>query len=102
MAWALVDHDIWGVTARMTVEFRRPVPIEPPIRAEGWVVRSRRRIVEADGRIVDAAHGDRLAPPTGTFVAAEPRARRSSRPLRVPLLAPDAAADTPDSVDRSA
>ena len=41
MAWALVDHDIWGVTARMTVEFKRPVPIDRPIRAEGRVSRPR-------------------------------------------------------------
>ena len=43
MAWALVGEDNWGVTARMAVDFRRPVPVGMPIRAEGWITRSRRR-----------------------------------------------------------
>ena len=37
MAWALVAEDHWGVTARMSVEFRKPVPIDMPIRADGWI-----------------------------------------------------------------
>ena len=37
MAWSLVDHDNWGLTARMTVDFKRPVPLGRPIHAEGWV-----------------------------------------------------------------
>ena len=49
MAWALVEHDHWGVTARMSVEFKRPVPIGRPIRAEGRVVGVRRRLVDAAG-----------------------------------------------------
>jgi uncharacterized protein (TIGR00369 family) len=70
MAWALVDHDLWGVTARMSVDFKRPVPIGVPIRAEGRVVRARRRIVEAEGVIIDPADGAELARATATFVAA--------------------------------
>ena len=31
MAWAVVDHDMWGVTARMSVEFKKPVPLGRPI-----------------------------------------------------------------------
>ena len=42
MAWALVDHDLWGVTAKMSVEFKRTVPIGRPIRAEGRVAGVRR------------------------------------------------------------
>src|SRR6188768_3126837 len=37
MAWALIDHDMWGVTARLNVDFRRPVPIGRRIRGEGRV-----------------------------------------------------------------
>jgi acyl-coenzyme A thioesterase PaaI-like protein len=33
MAWALVGEDNWGVTARMAVEFKRPVGVGVPIRA---------------------------------------------------------------------
>ena len=53
MAWALIDHDLWGVTARMAVEFKRPVPIGRPIRAEGWVAGVRRRLVEAAGVVIE-------------------------------------------------
>ena len=53
MAWSLVDHDNWGLTARMSVDFKRPVPLERPIHAEGWVTEVRRRHITTGGRIVD-------------------------------------------------
>ena len=81
MAWALVDHDIWGVTARMAVEFRKPVPIGRPIRAEGRVTQARRRIVEAEGVIVDPLDGTELARATGLFVGA-PEARKAELKAR--------------------
>lgn len=70
MAWALVEHDLWGVTARMSLEYRQPVPVEAPIRAEGWITDARRRVVEAAGRIVDARDGSLLASGTATFIGA--------------------------------
>jgi acyl-coenzyme A thioesterase PaaI-like protein len=76
MAWALVGEDNWGVTARMAVDFRRPVEVEVPIRAEGWITRSRRRIVDTAGHIVDAATGAELATATGVYVAASPDRKR--------------------------
>jgi uncharacterized protein (TIGR00369 family) len=75
MAWALVDHDVWGVTARMRVDFRRPVPIGRRIRAEGRVTDANRRIVRAAGVIRDAADETELARAEATFVAA-PEARK--------------------------
>ena len=70
MAWALVGEDNWGVTARMAVDFRRPVLVGMPIHAEGWITRSRRRVVDTAGRIVDPATGVELATATGVYVAA--------------------------------
>jgi acyl-coenzyme A thioesterase PaaI-like protein len=70
MAWALVGEDDWGVTARMAVEFRRPVKVGAAVRAEGWTTRSRRRIVDTGGRIVDAESGTELATATGVYLAA--------------------------------
>lgn len=70
MAWALVEHDMWGVTARMSVEFKKPVPIGRRIRGDGHVTSARRRIVEAEGVLVDAADGTLLARSTATFLAA--------------------------------
>lgn len=71
MAWSLVGGDNWGVTARIAVDFRRPIPISTPIRAEGWTTRSRRRVVDTAGRIVDVASGSELATATGVYVAAD-------------------------------
>ena len=70
MAWALVDHDLWGVTARMSVDFKRPVPIGRRIRGEGRVVDTRRRVVYAEGQITDVLDGTLLARAEATFVGA--------------------------------
>ncbi|MFI5293336.1 MAG: PaaI family thioesterase [Candidatus Limnocylindrales bacterium] len=78
MAWALVGEDNWGVTARMAVEFRRPIAIGAPVRAEGWITRSRRRIVDTEARIVDA-DGAELATATGVYVAADPARKQDLR-----------------------
>jgi acyl-coenzyme A thioesterase PaaI-like protein len=79
MAWALVGEDNWGVTARMAVEFRRPVGVGVPIRAEGWITQSRRRVVDTAGHIVDAATGAQLATATGVYLAATPDRKRALR-----------------------
>ena len=63
MAWSLVGEDNWGVTARMSVEFRKPVEVGTPIRAEGWITRSRRRLVDTAARLVDAGDGRASWPP---------------------------------------
>ena len=52
MAWALVAEDNWGVTARMSIDFKRPVMVGTHVRGEGWIVRSRRRLVDTAGHIV--------------------------------------------------
>ena len=70
MAWSLVAGDNWGVTARLSVDFRRPVPIETPVRAQGWVTRARRRVVDTAARVVDESTGLELATATGVYVAA--------------------------------
>jgi len=75
MAWALVEHDMWGVTARMQVDFKRPVPIGSPIRGEGRVTAVRRRIVEAEAALHDL-EGNVLAQAKGTFVAASDQRKR--------------------------
>lgn len=71
MAWSLVATDNWGVTARLSVDFRRPIALQTPIRAEGWITHSRRRLVETAARIVDVASGAELATATGLYVAAD-------------------------------
>ena len=90
MAWSLVGEDNWGLTARMSVDFKKPVEVERPIRAEGWITRSRRRLVDTEGHILDATTGDPLATATGVYLAAgearkrELRARYGYVPLSEP------------------
>ncbi len=76
MAWALVDHDLWGVTARMTVEFKRPVPLGRLIRGEGRVLRVRRRLMDAEGVVMDPVDGTVLARAEATFVGANEEKKR--------------------------
>jgi acyl-coenzyme A thioesterase PaaI-like protein len=76
MAWALVGEDNWGVTARMSVDFKKPVPVGTRLRAKGWVTRSRRRLVETAAHIVDIRTGAELATATGVYVAADEERKR--------------------------
>jgi uncharacterized protein (TIGR00369 family) len=76
MAWALVVHDNWGVTARMSIDFRKPVTVGQSIRAEGWIKEARRRIQVTAGRIVDAESGIELATAEATYVAASETRKR--------------------------
>jgi acyl-CoA thioesterase FadM len=105
MAWALVGDDDWGVTARISVAFRKPVPVGLPIRAEGWITRARRRIVDTEGHIVDVATGTRLATATGVYLAADTtrkadlRERYAYRPAR--QSGEGRTADKPRPVDAS-
>ena len=77
MAWSLVASDNWGVTARLAVEFRKPVPIETRLRADGWVTRARRRVVDTAARMVDLETGAELATATGVYVAADGDRKRA-------------------------
>lgn len=107
MAWALVGADDWGVTARMSVDFRKPVPIGRPIRAEGWVTEARRRVMDTEGRIVDAATGTLLAESTGRYVTVSESRKRELRqaygvsPLPGEPSDVDDSVGTPDRVDGS-
>jgi acyl-coenzyme A thioesterase PaaI-like protein len=76
MAWSLAASDNWGMTARMTVNFKRPVPLGVPIRAEGWISRGLRRLVETNARLVDARSGVLLATADAVYVAADEASKR--------------------------
>jgi uncharacterized protein (TIGR00369 family) len=76
MAWSLVSEDNWGVTVRMSVEFRKPVMVGQAIRAEGRMTESRRRIHGTAARIIDSQTGAELATATATYVAATDSRKR--------------------------
>jgi acyl-coenzyme A thioesterase PaaI-like protein len=81
MAWALASRDAWGYTARLALEYRRPVPIGVPIRAEGRIIERRRRLVRTSGTLLDAASGVVYAGAEGTYVTA-PDAERDALKAR--------------------
>jgi acyl-coenzyme A thioesterase PaaI-like protein len=81
MAWSLVANDNWGVTARMSVDFRKPVTVGQPIRAEGWITEDRRRIQVTAARLVDAVTGVELAAAQATYVAASESRKRELKEL---------------------
>jgi len=70
MAWSLVDADSWGLTARLSVAFKRPVPLGQPIHVEGWITESRRRVITTAGRMVAGGSGEVLATAEAIYVAA--------------------------------
>jgi uncharacterized protein (TIGR00369 family) len=67
MSWAVIDSGRLAVTARMSVDFRRPVPSGEPLTIAAKVTRDRGRAVETDGEI-RAENGQVLATSTGLFV----------------------------------
>jgi acyl-coenzyme A thioesterase PaaI-like protein len=99
MAWALVGDDNWGLTARLSVDFRRQVQVDHPIRAEGWITRSRRRIVDTAGRLLDPSSDVELATATAVYVAADEGRKRAMRERYGFRLLPDPVPDMPSSVD---
>ncbi|HYO42630.1 MAG TPA: PaaI family thioesterase [Candidatus Limnocylindrales bacterium] len=105
MAWAVVDHDMWGVTARMSVEFKKPVPLGRPIRGEGRVTGVRRRLVDAEGVVLDPADGTILARSTATFVGASAEKKAELKARYGFAVAGDATGEiataTPDRADRA-
>jgi acyl-coenzyme A thioesterase PaaI-like protein len=76
MAWALVGQDNWGLTARLSVDFKKPVTVAQSLLAEGWIVRARRRVIDTRGRIIDRSTGDELATGEAVYVAADPSRKR--------------------------
>jgi acyl-coenzyme A thioesterase PaaI-like protein len=76
MAWSLAASDNWGMTARMTVAFKRPVPLGIRIRGEGWVTRRRRRLVDTAARLLDPGSGELLATAEAVYVAADETQKR--------------------------
>ena len=101
MAWSLVAEDNWGVTARLAIDYRRPTPIGTPLRAEGWIVRSRRRLVDTAGQVVDE-DGVVLATAKGLYLAADATRKRELQArygYRILADRNGALAATPDRVD---
>jgi uncharacterized protein (TIGR00369 family) len=77
MAWATAASGAWSFTAKMSIEYRRPLPIGRHIRGEGRVVERRRRLLVTTGRLLDPATGEVFATADGLYVAA-PEAQQAA------------------------
>jgi uncharacterized protein (TIGR00369 family) len=72
----LLHEDQWGVTAELTVRFRKPLPLNGELRCVGRVTRDTRRLFEGrgeillpDGSVAAEAHGKYMKMPIGDIAA---------------------------------
>ena len=68
MGWAIFHQGIWGVTAKIAVTFKRPVPIGEELIVSGEVARDRGRGIETKGTVARAIDGEVLAEATALFL----------------------------------
>ena len=74
MGWAIFHQGVWGVTAKLAVSFRKPVPVGEELTVTAQVTRETRRAVEIHGEVLDRG-GVLLADADGLFLVM-PEARR--------------------------
>lgn len=75
MGWAIFHEGVWGVTARISVAFRRPIAVGDELSATGVVTRWSRRAIQTHGEIRDTA-GALLADADATFLVLPEERRR--------------------------
>jgi uncharacterized protein (TIGR00369 family) len=68
MGWAIFHQGVWGVTAKINVTFKRPVPVGEELVITGTVLRDRGRGIETSGTVARASDGEILADATALFL----------------------------------
>ena len=68
MGWAIFHQGIWGVTGRIAVTFRQPVPVGEELRVTGEIVRERSRGIETRGAVRRASDDTVLAEAEALFL----------------------------------
>ncbi len=68
MGWAVFVRDIWAVTGKIAVTFRKPVAVGVPTRAIGRVVADRGRLLDVAAELRRGEDDALLADATATFV----------------------------------
>lgn len=79
MSWAVTDSGDIGVTARMSLTFRRPARVGEPLRAIGAVSQHRGRAIDAEARIVTVDGGETVAEASARFIRVSPEQAREWR-----------------------
>lgn len=67
MAWSLYRLDIWAVTGRLSISFRKPVEVGEPTRAIGRIANDRGRLIDVTGTLLREADGVVLAEAQAVF-----------------------------------
>jgi len=67
MGYAVYYSRAWGATARLSVRFRKPVPMDEPLRIEAWITRARSRLIECRAEM-SVVGGELLAEADGAFM----------------------------------
>ncbi len=76
MGWAIFHQGIWGVTAKLAVTYRRPVPVGEELRISAEVAGDRGRAIELRGWVTRASDGEVLAEADGLFLRMPDERRR--------------------------
>ncbi len=63
----MLEPEAWGVTVRLNVKFRKPVPVDSDVRAVGRLTKVGSRLFEGAGEIV-LADGTVAVEATGTYM----------------------------------
>lgn len=79
MSWAVTDGGDIGVTARMSLTFRRPARVGEPLRAVGSVTRQRGRAIDAEARILAVNGNEVVAEASARFIRVSPAQAREWR-----------------------
>jgi uncharacterized protein (TIGR00369 family) len=74
MGWAIFHKGVWGVTGKLTMTFRRPVPIGEELEVTAAITKETRRAIETHGELRDR-EGTLLAEGEALFLVM-PEARR--------------------------
>jgi acyl-coenzyme A thioesterase PaaI-like protein len=78
MGRVLVSQDVWAVTGRLEVKFRKPVPLDQELTIVGELTRNRRRAYEARGEI-RLPEGTVLVEGSGTYIRIPDEAVQQTR-----------------------
>ncbi len=63
-----IASDLWCMTAKLEVRYRKPVPIGEPLKVIGEITDKSGRILQGHGEIRSARDNQLLAEATGTFI----------------------------------
>ena len=70
---AAIGAGLWGMTARLELDYRGPVPLDTPVELRAWIVESAGRRTVVAGSIALAAEPERaLVEARGVFVTPRP------------------------------